>query len=144
MLNAGRSGSNSSSSNTTEDPESSGDEHALGNELFIDNPDDLRELHPGDNIQHAAAYFLLKMKEERKITQTAVDGIVQDITDLWDGSLKQVCLPYVTRNISKIDQQVLLIILSMMLVTMKMEDCSVTFLYVCVLMFQFAVSHKNY
>ena len=46
---------------------------------------------PSDvNLQHAAAHFLLKTREERKITQSAVDGIVQDLTDLWDKGMKEV------------------------------------------------------
>ena len=55
------------------------------------NSEGMSELSLGHNIQCAAAHFLLKMKEERKITQTAVDGIVKDMTDLWDEAMKQVC-----------------------------------------------------
>ena len=42
------------------------------------------------NFQSSAARFLLKTREERKITQAAVDGIVHDVTDLWQMGMKQV------------------------------------------------------
>ena len=41
------------------------------------------------SIQHRAAHFLLKTQEERKLTQKALDGIMHDMTDLWDMSKKQ-------------------------------------------------------
>ena len=41
------------------------------------------------NLQSSAARFLLKT-QERKITQAAVDGIVHDVTDLWQMAMKEV------------------------------------------------------
>ena len=42
-----------------------------------------------NRLQSSAARFLLK-KQERKITQAAVDGIVHDVTDLWQMGMKEV------------------------------------------------------
>ena len=63
-----------------------------GNTLFDYSPEGSRQLPCEDDHQSAAAHFLLKTKEERKITQSAVDGIVQDMTGLWDTAVKQVQL----------------------------------------------------
>ena len=50
---------------------------------------------PEVSIQFSAARFLLKTGEERKITQAAVDGIVHDVTGLWDMAMKKVGVIFV-------------------------------------------------
>ena len=87
-------GSNSHS-DTTEHPghrSDAGTEDVLGSALLDCNPEGSRQLSSEDDFQFAAAHFLLKTKEERKITQSAVDGIVQDMTGLWNTAVKQVQL----------------------------------------------------
>lgn len=67
-----------------------GVEDELENGVFYSSPEGLVALPSDRDFQFAAARFLLKTREERKITQAAVDGIVQDVTDLWDEGMKQV------------------------------------------------------
>ena len=38
----------------------------------------------------SAALFLLKTREERKVTQTALNGIVQDIQGLWKDAMERI------------------------------------------------------
>ena len=44
------------------------------------------------SIQTTAARFLLRTKEERRVSQRALDGIVQDVTELRDEAFEQVCV----------------------------------------------------
>ena len=41
----------------------------------------------GDEAKREAALFLLKTKEERKVTQRALDGIVRDLQGIWENSM---------------------------------------------------------
>ena len=94
MLSGGGSGARMIPNETTFNSgcsDSTGSEDETPNELFQGNLEGIKELSSDHNMKYVAAKFLLKMKEERKIAQTAVDGIVQDVTDLWDGAMKQVC-----------------------------------------------------
>lgn len=52
--------------------------------------EDVETLPSDGDMQSDAARFLLKTREERKITQSAVDGVVKDVTELWDKAMKQV------------------------------------------------------
>ena len=84
-----------SHSDTAEDPGCTsdvGNEDVLRNTVIDCNPEGSRLLPCDDDFQFAAAHFLLITKEERKITQSAVDGIVQDVTGLWNTAVKQVQL----------------------------------------------------
>ena len=42
------------------------------------------------DFQLDVAKFLLKTREERRITQTALDGMVQDVGNLWESAMKKV------------------------------------------------------
>ena len=57
----------------------------------VDDNDDFQyEQDSEDSLQLDAARFLLKTREERKITQAAVDGIVHDVSNLWDSAMIKV------------------------------------------------------
>jgi len=55
--------------NATNDPDD--------DDVNIDEPDDSCE---HSSAQHSAALFILKAKEDRMLTQNALNGIIQDIT----------------------------------------------------------------
>ena len=65
------------------DEENEEDEHEEAMETSTDDSD-------RSSLQFAAAHFLLKTREERRITQRATDGIVKDMTDLWEKAIEQV------------------------------------------------------
>ena len=78
---------------TTEDTsgeEDIGDMDVLESEGFDCSPEDQGMRSSDGDLQYSAARFLLKTREERKITQSAVDGMVHDISDLWDKAMKKV------------------------------------------------------
>ena len=70
--------------------EGSGDEDSIERGNSDCNTEGFEPQSSGINLQSSAARFLLKTREERKITQSALDGIVHDVTDLWDVAMKQV------------------------------------------------------
>lgn len=43
-----------------------------------------------DDPKRSAALFLLKTREERKVTQTALNGIVQDFQGLWRDAMERL------------------------------------------------------
>ena len=43
-----------------------------------------------DDSKRLAAFFLLKTRKERKVTQTALNGIVQDLRGLWRDAMGNV------------------------------------------------------
>lgn len=57
-----------------------------GDQQEDEETDDMEVAHGqktcNDDIKRSAALFLLKTREERKVTQTALNGIVQDIQGL--------------------------------------------------------------
>lgn len=90
---SGVSSKHDSSSSITEDR---GGVKDVGGDIVPvnDQPDGSAECsvtRPG-SIQSTAARFLLRTKEERRVSQRAVDGIVQDLTELWDEAFEQVCV----------------------------------------------------
>ena len=88
-----------------DNPEGSGDEMENGNDDVAEscNNDDVSESMEFSRSpvtlfsKRTSALFLLKTREERKVTQTALNGIVQDMRSYWEegmGRLK-VCLLFV-------------------------------------------------
>ena len=43
-----------------------------------------------DDTKKMAALFLLKTREERKITQVALDGIMQDFRGIWRAAMERL------------------------------------------------------
>ena len=63
------------------------------NTMSVENGDTDPLIEPEDSefkLQKCAARFLLKTREERRITQVALDGIVHDVTEMFDTAMKQV------------------------------------------------------
>lgn len=69
---------------------------AEGEQTSATNSDDDAETTEHDNpAKRSAALFLLKTCEERKVTQTALNGIVQDVQVIWRDAMDRLKVSYI-------------------------------------------------
>ena len=64
-----------------------GDCEIDGWESYVDREKTM--VNSGDS-KRLAALFLLKTREERKVTQVALDGIVQDFRGIWRDAMERL------------------------------------------------------
>ena len=72
------------------------DDHSLGDDQFSDDDDDddncRDQITNGSctdaELRHSAAMFLLRMHEEHKVTQSALNGIVYGVQELWNDAIE--------------------------------------------------------
>ena len=66
-----------------EDQSSNEDEDELEEQI-------INESYSDDKLQHSAAMFLLKTQEEHKVTQLALNEIVQGVQGLWEDAIQNL------------------------------------------------------
>ena len=64
------------------------DDNELGCDEVLENSD--RSCTPSLFSRRTSALFLLKTREERKVTQTALNGIVQDMRSYWEEGMERL------------------------------------------------------
>ena len=82
--------------NTDDDAQEDGasDEHVEESDADWEKDDDDQE--SSEEQKRLAALFLLKTREERKVTQTALNGIVQDFRGMWRDSMEMLQVSYIS------------------------------------------------
>ena len=61
---------------------------------FLNNDESEEQILNGsctdEELKHSAAIFLLRTHEEHKVTQVALNGIVQGVRGLWDDAIQHL------------------------------------------------------
>ncbi len=73
---------------------SDSDEHLAQDESDVEWDDQ----ESNEEQKRLAALFLLKTREERKVTQTALNGIVQDFRGMWRDSMETLQVSYLAHT----------------------------------------------